>query len=334
LEGVSVTRARYAVIAFLITVVITAAWFLSKRSKGKPDSTLNLSGTIEATTVAPGFKVNGRLSKRLVDEGEAVISGQVLAKLETDDLQLELALRQADLRVATELLKELEAGSRREEVAQAEAALDRIKSEENRVETDYARQEELFRREVIASRDFEKSHAVLLSIHAQAREANERLKLLRNGPRPETIRQARARVDSLRSALELSRRRLSDATLLSPTTGTVLAKHLEPGELVNNGTPVVTIGDLDTVWVRAYIPEAEIGKIRQGLEAQVSSDTFPGRSYRGIVSFISPEAEFTPKNVQTQKERVKLVFRIKIKVQNSNRELKPGMPVDAVLISR
>ncbi len=328
------TPARYAVIAFLVTVIITTAWFISKRSQGEPAATLKLSGTIEATTVAPGFKVNGRLSERLVDEGEEVISGQVLARVETDDLEQELALRQADLSVAMELLKELEAGSRREEVAQAEAALDRIKAEESRVKTDYARQEELFRREVIASRDFENSHAALLSIHAQAREADERLKLLRNGPRPETIRQARARVNSLRSALELSRHRLNDATLRSPTTGTVLAKHLEPGELVNTGTPVVTIGDLDTVWVRAYIPETELGKISQGQEVQVRSDTFPGRLYKGTVSFISPEAEFTPKSVQTEKERVKLVFRIKIKVRNVKRELKPGMPVDAVLISR
>ncbi len=332
--GASVSPARNVAIAISLAVICTTTWFLSNKTSRETVASVNLSGTIESTTVTPGFKVNGRLRERLVDEGDEVKFGQVLARLETDDLEQEVALRQADLRAATELLKELEAGSRHEEVAQAEAALERIKAEEKRITTDYARQEELFRREVIASRDVENSRAALQSINALSREANERLKLVRNGPRPETIRQARAKVDSLTSALELSRHRLSDATLLSPTTGTVLAKHLEPGELVNTTTPVVTIGALDSVWVRAYIPETEIGKIRLGEEAIISSDTFPGRSYKGIVSFISPEAEFTPKSVQTQKERVKLVFRIKIKVENMKRELKPGMPVDAVLISR
>jgi HlyD family secretion protein len=168
----------------------------------------------------------------------------------------------------------------------------------------------------------------MLSSQAQVREAQERLKLLRNGPRPETIRQARAKVESSAAAVKLAMNSLEDATLLSPLTGTILAKHAEPGELINPGTPIVTIGDLRNIWIRVFIPETSLGRIKLGQTAKVVSDTFPNKSYKGVVSFIASEAEFTPKNVQTEKERVKLVFRVKVSVDNPNQELKPGMPVD------
>ena len=327
----SVTLARRNMFALIIAAILLAALIIFFRIPANRSSTMKVSGTIEATTVTASFKVGGRVEKRAVDEGESVNAGQLLATLDTSDLEQDVALRRADLRAANAVLAELEAGSRREEIGQARAALERVDAEEKRLTADNARQMELFKREVISTRDYEASQTSLLAIQAQVREAKEHLRLLENGPRPETIRQARARADSIRSALELARNRLADATLLAPTKGSVLAKHVEPGEMVNVGTPVVTIGDLDSVWVRSYIPETDLGRVKLGQRAKVSSDTFPGRSYDGTITFISPEAEFTPKNVQTEKERVKLVFRIKITVPNPRHELKPGMPVDAVI---
>lgn len=323
-------RKNLIIAVILLSVIAGAALFLSRAGSRREPGRIRASGNVEATTFSAAFKIGGRLSARLLDEGEQAKKGQPLARLETKDFEEELSLRRADLKGAEAFLAELEAGSRKEEVAQARAALERAEAEAARLKADYARNEELYRREVISTRDFDAVRTAMLASQAQVREASERLRLLRNGPRPETIRQARAKVESGQAALKLAMNRLEDATLTSPATGTVLAKHAEPGELVNPGSPIVTIGDLRNVWIRVFIPETSLGRIKLGQNVRVVSDTFPGRNYTGTVSFIASEAEFTPKNVQTEKERVKLVFRVKVSVDNPAQELKPGMPVDVV----
>ena len=152
------------------------------------------------------------------------------------------------------------------------------------------------------------------------------------GPRKEDIDQAAARVRQAEAALKLAQTQLSYATVYAPLTGVVLSKNIEPGEYVAPGTPVVTVGDMVNVWLRGYIEERDLGRVKYGQRAWITTDTYPGKKYEGRVSFISSEAEFTPKNVQTQKERVKLVYRIKIDIHESrDMELKPGMPADAVI---
>jgi HlyD family secretion protein len=165
------------------------------------------------------------------------------------------------------------------------------------------------------------------------REAEQRLKLLKAGPRPDAVRQARARVDGSTAGRALAETRLKQAVLTAPMNGLVLAKHAEPGEMLSAGTPVVTVARMDEVWLRGYVPEADVGRVSIGQRARVTADAWPGRVLEGRVSFIAGEAEFTPKNVQTEKERVKLVYRIKITLPNSKGELKPGMPVDAVIVA-
>jgi HlyD family secretion protein len=165
-------------------------------------------------------------------------------------------------------------------------------------------------------------------------QAKETLILVKKGPRKETIDQARARLDQANQALAMAETQLGYATLVSPISGVVLSKNVEPGEYVAPGTPVVTIGNLDNVWLRAYINETDLGRVKVGQRVRVTTDTYPGKVYEGYISFIASQAEFTPKNVQTEKERVKLVYRIKIDIPNPNMELKPGMPADAdILIS-
>jgi HlyD family secretion protein len=172
--------------------------------------------------------------------------------------------------------------------------------------------------------DVEQAEAAL----AQARAA---LELVRAGPRRERLDQARARLRQAEEALALAGYRLDETRLRAPVGGVVLSEHVEPGEYVAPGTPVVTLADLGRVWLRAYVDEPDLGRVRLGQEVQVTTDSFSGKAYEGRVSFISSEAEFTPKNVQTRKERVKLVFRIRIDVPNPGGELKPGMPADAVV---
>ena len=163
---------------------------------------------------------------------------------------------------------------------------------------------------------------------AKVRQADQQATLVQKGPRKEDIDQGRARLDQATQALALAQTQLGYATLLAPTSGVILSKNIEPMEFVSPGTSVLTMANLGQVWLRAYVEEGDLGRVKVGQKARVSSDTYPGKQYEGRVSFIASEAEFTPKSVQTRKERAKLVYRIKIEIPNPAMELKPGMPVD------
>ncbi|MBL0225338.1 MAG: efflux RND transporter periplasmic adaptor subunit [Geobacteraceae bacterium] len=309
-----------------------AALIISRRSSAVKGE-IKLSGTIEVTSVELSFKVGGRLSRRLVDEGMQVTAGQVVAVLEDDELKQERSVRTADEQAVRAALADLEAGSRREEIAQGEAALNRMKADADKLSRDAERAENLFTLGVIPRQELDAARAGRDASAAALRESEQRLKLLKAGPRPDAVRQARARVDASAAGVSLAETRLGQATLTAPMAGLVLAKHAEPGEMLAAGTPVVTIARMDEVWLRGYIPESELGRVAIGQSARVTADAWPGRNLEGRVSFISSEAEFTPKNVQTEKERVKLVYRIKITLPNPKGELKPGMPVDATIVT-
>lgn len=357
---------------------------LGSRGGQKPRNLIRVSGNFEVTQAEVSFKIPGRVEQRFVDEGEGVQAGQLVARLEDRDILQEVALRRAEVAAAQAQLLELERGSRPEEIAQAEAALQRAKAylaellagsrlqeiraaeaafskaraELERWKADYERQRQLFDRSVISAREYETILAAYRMAEAQAREAEEKLKLVREGPRAEqiaqaraavreaeerlalvregprkeTIEAARARLEQARAALAAAETRLGYTKVSSPLTGVVLSKNVEPGEYVAPGTPVVTVGDLEHIWLRAYIDEPDLGRVRLGQRVLVRTDTYPGKRYEGKISFISSQAEFTPKNVQTEKERVKLVYRVKIDVPNPRMELKPGMPADAEIL--
>jgi len=322
---------RKVLILAVVALAVAAGILVMLRRMPKQTGELKVSGTIEITSVELSFKVAGRMGQRLVDEGELVRTGQVVARLEADELREERNSRAAEERASQAALADLEAGSRREEIAQAEAALARMRADAEKLAKDSARMEALYRREVIPLKDLEAARAGRDASAAAVREAEQHLRLLRIGPRPDAVRQARAKVESASAGLALTETRLSQSILAAPLNGLVLSKHAEPGEMLAAGSPVVTVGRMDEVWLRAYIPETELGRVKVGQRARVTADTWPGRVFEGRVGFISSEAEFTPKNVQTEKERVKLVYRIKIFLANPKMELKPGMPADAVI---
>lgn len=186
---------------------------------------------------------------------------------------------------------------------QAEAALAVAVADAARAKLEYARQKELSEKKVISNREYELADAARAIAEARVKEAD--------------------------AGLKLAKTRLDDATLVSPVNGVVLSKHIEPGEYVVPGTPVVTIGDLQNAWLRAYVVETDLGRVKVGQPGCIKTDTYPGKTYQGRVSFVASEAEFTPRTVQTPKERVKLMYRIKVDVPNSQMELKPGTPADA-----
>jgi len=164
-------------------------------------------------------------------------------------------------------------------------------------------------------------------------QAKEHFRLLRNGSRKEDIEQARARLELTKAALAEAETRLSYATVNSPLFGVVLSKNVEPGEYVSAGTPIVTVADLDNIWVRAYINETDLGRVKVGQRARVTTDSYRHKVYDGRVAFVASQAEFTPKMVQTERERVKLVYRVKVDITNQNMELKPGMPADVEILA-
>ncbi len=279
-----------------------------------------------------------------------------LAELEAGSRPQEIAASKAAMLKAEHALADLEAGSRPQEIISAEASLNAAAAQKSQAQSDYAREKQLFEKKMVSSEEYDAARTALDVANQRYREALERLSLVKEGsrkqqidearealnqakaqydlmlagPREETKEQARAKVKQAEAALKLAQTQLSYATIYSPLTGVVLSKNIEPGEYVAPGTPVVTVGDLVNVWLRGYIPQADEWRVKVGQKAIITIDT-PGKEYSGRVSFIAKEAEFTPKNVQTQQERVKLVYRIKIDITNPSMELKPGMPADAVI---
>ena len=318
------------VVALVVTLGAIGAYVATRQANDT--NVVRISGNIEITDVEVSFKIPGRVSARVVSEGEAIEAGAAVARLDAIDLEHEVEIRRAELGAVRALLAELEAGFRPEEIAQAEAALARARVEATRAETEYGRQKDLRAKDVISDREYEGAESGYRVSLAQVEEVGQKLALLRRGPRAEHIEHARERVAQAQELLALAETRLGYTMLTSPLSGLVLGEHVEAGEQVVAGTPVVTVGDLATVWLRGYIDETDLGRVKVGQKVRVRSDTYPDRAYEGSVSFIASEAEFTPKSVQTAKERVKLVYRIKVDVPNPALELKPGMPADAEIL--
>ncbi len=298
---------------------------------GSREGVLKTSGNVEVTQVEASFKVPGRVAERPADEGQIVQAGQLLARLDDTDFRQQVALRQAEADAAKAALDKLLAGSRHEEIGAARAQLDQAKADLGRARADDKRNTELLKKDVISPREFDASHATFLAAEARVNQAQQQYDLVLNGPRREDIDQARARLAQAAEAVAQAQTQLGYAALMAPEAGVVLSKNVEPGEYVVPGTPVVTLGNLNDVYLRAYIDERDLGRVKVGQKAAVTTDSYPGKRFEGRVTFISQEAEFTPKMVQTEKERVKLVYRIKITVPNPGMDLKPGMPADGLV---
>jgi HlyD family secretion protein len=302
-----------------------------------------------------------------LDSSESLLVQQRTSiEYQDETLEAQIQQRQAEMKNADSHLTELLNGSRSQEKEQARDAVERAQTEYDRSAADWKRAQTLFKNEDISAADFDQYRTRYETADAQLKSAKEALGLVLEGPRRETIAQAQDTLGQTRAVLrlaeaqrlELKRKKeeiatrladiagrradlaiiatqLSDTEAISPIDGVVLVKAAEPGEILAAGTTVVTVGDILHPWVRAYLSELDFGKVKLGDKVNVSTDSFPGKVYNGRVTFISSEAEFTPKQIQTQEERSKLVYRVKIEVENPNQELKSNMPADAeILINR
>lgn len=316
----------------LLAVAGAAGAYYFSRVAGKDDGAgLLLYGNVEVTEVDTGFKTPGRIAEILTDEGRPVSKGDVLARLENVETQSAVAQAEAALSEAKEKLQEISLGSRKQEIAQASAVVEQSKAELDRAEKELKRAVFLHGNGAIPTQkleDAQKARDVAFNVHKKATEA---FSLAVDGPRKETVQAAKARVQQLEAALSIAHERLNDTTLVSPVAGIILRKNMEPGETVGAGAPVFTIGDLKNPWVRVYVKEDRLNHVKIGQKASVTVDSYPGRVFDGTISHIASEAEFTPKNIQTKEERVKMVFAVKVAVKNDGMELKPGMPADVRL---
>ncbi|HEY3274985.1 MAG TPA: efflux RND transporter periplasmic adaptor subunit [Syntrophorhabdaceae bacterium] len=321
------------IIIVVILAVIGGAFLITGRLRDrKADGTMLLSGNVEVTEVNVGFKLPGRVVERLVDEGDQVKAGDLIARLDNKELASVVNQGKASLGEAAARLEELHAGSRSQEIEQAEAGVKTQRAELEKVKNDFARAEVLFRNGAIAASRYDAAKSAYEARAALYRNSMETLSLTREGPRKEEIRIGTHRVEQARASLAAAQERFKDTVIFAPTDGIVLRKNVEPGETVAQGIPIVTIGDLEKPWVKVYVKEDKIALIRPGQKASVTVDTYKNKAYEGVVSYISSEAEFTPKTVQTPEERVKLVFGVKVRVKNDHNELKPGMPADVRIL--
>jgi HlyD family secretion protein len=319
-------------ILLILAVVSGLLYYFILREKGEGNPFIKISGNIETTEVDLGFKVQGRIVSLSVGEGDWIEKGKVIAKLDDEDLHQRLELARATLNSARARLKRLLAGSRPEELREAEAALHQAQFDFENKQTQYERMKTLFERRVIPKETLDNAETGYKIAKAAFQRGTENYQLVKEGPRKEDIEDARAQVDQASASMKLAETQLSYTFLHSPLSGVVLVKSAEIGEVVNPGTSILTLADLEHIWLKAYIPETDLGKVKWGQEVTVTTDLRPQKNYKGKISFIASQAEFTPKSIQTEKERVTLVYRIKVDIPNTDRELKPGMPADGKIL--
>ena len=330
---------RSGVVLVIVTVAVTAGLGFSGRgfsplwfNNSSSDRELLLSGNIEAHESVLSFQiVQSRITSLPVEEGQWVAAGAVIARVDDADYRQRVANDEANLRVQQAQLQLLLAGSRRQDIEAAKQTVLDDHAQMNQARLDFERAQSLWQSGASSRQNRDLAETAWRRASAAYQRDKQLYDKAREGSRKEDIAIARANVQKAREALVQSRILLGYTVLRAPIAGVILVRQAELGEVMQPGTPVVTMADLNHVWLRAYVSETDLGRVRWDQPAALSSDTYPGKSYRGRVSFIASKAEFTPKSVETHKERVTLVYRIKIDVDNSAHELKPGMPADAVI---
>jgi HlyD family secretion protein len=328
----NITRRFIPIIVLALAVVGGLAYWLVWWETRQPDNTLRLEGHMEATETDLAFKVSGIIQYIFFQEGDWVSMNQVVAGLEAKDLRDEVDRARAALAAAKANLTKFERGYRPQEIKEAEAQVGKTKADLVNKKLDYERYENLYKRKVVPAITRDKFEADYLMAKEAHKSAVEQYSMLKEGYRAEDIDQARGQFKEAQASLELALTRLGYGTINSPVNGVVLVRPMEPGMTAAVGAPVLTVGDMDNIYFQGYIPEKSLAKVKFGMKAYVTTDAYPGKKYPAWVSLINSKAEFTPKTVETYKERVTLVYRCRIRAQNLNYDLKPGMPAEAVIL--
>ncbi|MGC8541476.1 MAG: efflux RND transporter periplasmic adaptor subunit [Phycisphaerae bacterium] len=294
--------------------------------KHGPITHVQLYGNMDERDVQLAFKESGRVTRELVHEGATVKKGQLVATLDTDWLVHEVAQAKAELAAQTQVLLRLKNGSRPQEIAQDRALYAAARAQAANDLVNVNRYKKLLATGDTTAINYDNAKALWTVDDQKALAARETLRLAVLGPRIEDIDEAKAKLQADRAALALLEQYLADTNLISPTDGVIRTRILEPGDMASPQTPVYTIAIMNPKWVRAYIPEEDMGLIHSGSKAWVTVDSFPKKKFAGWVGYISPIAEFTPKTVETTQLRTSLVYEVRVYVKDPHDQLRLGMP--------
>jgi len=322
---------RFAVLIAAVAIAV-GGWFLYQRYVADDRPQAVFYGNVDIREVTLGFRVGGRVARMRFNEGDEVKAGDLLAELDKEPFKEELALRKAQVGEARAKLAKLEAGTRPQEIERARADVEAREAALENARAKYGRLETLVRRDFASQARYDNAVEQLKRAKAALRSAKEALALAIEGPRQEDIAAAEAALDAAQAQKEAAQTALEDAALHAPEGGVVLTRAVEPGTIVSEGAPVYTLSLSEPVWVRAYVPEPQLGLVSPGTEVEVITDTRPDQPYDGQVGFVSPVAEFTPKSVETPELRADLVYRFRVVVRNPDDALRQGMPVTVRLV--
>jgi HlyD family secretion protein len=298
---------------------------------GSTGSALVVYGNVDLREVQLAFMVQDRITALHVEEGAVVSKGQLLGELDRVRFASSVAKLEAELEEARQKLVELERGSRPQEIRKAKADVAAAQADLGDAEVTYRRLQRLVSEQAASVQALDDARGNLGAMRARLKAAEEALSLVEEGPRVEEIAAARANTQALEASLVRARKDLQDTRLLAPAAGIIRSRILEPGDIAGPAKPVFTLAKLDPVWIRTYIAETELGRVAPGMAAVVTTDSFPDKTYRGWLGYISPSAEFTPKNVETPALRTRLVYQAWVYVCNPGNELRLGMPATVTI---
>lgn len=320
------TGMRIGGLILFFMVTGAALWIYFALQYQPSASTLTLYGNIDIREVQPAFDDSGRITSELVQEGAVVHKGDLIATM--DNAPYADALAQAEGQAASlaNTLARLKAGSRPEEIAQARATMEALAATVLNHKINYERKTSLISTQTVSKQQYDEAKALYDSTQQQYEAAKQTYILAVKGPRKEDIEIAQANLHSAEATVANARWKLSRTKLYAPEDGIVENRILEPGDMATPNTPVYTIALNQPLWVRAYVAEIDLGKIRYGMRAEIATDSFPGQIYPGWIGYISPTAEFTPKTVETTVLRTALVYQVRVYVCNSHNQLRLGMP--------
>lgn len=317
-----------------VAIIAVALWFFNR---DRTSDVIVLHGNVDLRQVDLPFNDSERIAEVLVEEGANVHAGQVLARLETGRLLPRVRQAEAQVAAQAEALRKLRNGARAEEIAQARASVAAADAEAVNARSQLERLQSISdasEGRAISAQDLEAATTQAQMSEAQAKNRREALALVLAGPRKEDIDQAQAQLDAAQAALGLLQQQLKDAELIAPTDGVVRNRLMEPGELATPQRPVFSIAIANPKWIRAYVSERDLGRIRPDMGARITIDSAPDQSIDGRIGFISSTAEFTPKTVQTEELRTSLVYEVRIFVQDPDDRLRLGMPATVSIDTR
>jgi len=324
-------RVLLAALAVIAVFAALGTYLWRQRGATDPDGAFSLSGNVDIHQVELAFRVSGRISAVKVQEGDKVSAGQVLAELDPVPFQTDVDSAKADVAQARAQRDKTRRGFRVEEVAQARATVAQRAADLENARVTLQRQEQLVASGLVTHQQIDDAQARVHMSEAALAAAQGQLTLELHGSRIEDIEAQEAILGSAQARLEKAQTALSDATLLAPSNGIISVRARELGAIVQAGQTVYTLTLNDPVWIRAYVSQPRLGRIKPGMPVKVTIDSMPGRQYDGTVGFISPEAEFTPKTVQTEQVRDDLVYRIRVIASDPDNVFRQGMPVTVLI---